>query len=120
MLKELNPIGITLTGGDEVHKTGREWSIPKRDLIASLISAFQSGTFNIARSLPEAKTLIKKLMNFRMSINTVTSHDSNEAGREDTGFSVATCVYCAQKAIVGNMTSYSVDTILHEDRKYGE
>ena len=78
----LSPIGISITGGNEVHSEGREYRVPKRDLIGVLQVALQSGRLKIARELPEAATLIDELLNFKVKINSQTAHDSYSAWRE--------------------------------------
>ena len=78
----LSPIGISITGGNEVHRDGREYRVPKRDLIGVLQVAIQSGRLKIARELPEAATLVDELLNFKVKINTQTAHDSYSAWRE--------------------------------------
>lgn len=97
LLKDLNPVGISITGGMHPVKEGKEWNIPKRDLIGALVCAFQGGKFKIARSLQEADTLVRELSNFKIKI-TGTGHDTYE-GREgvhdDLVLSVAMAVYCA-------------------------
>lgn len=97
--EELHPYALTITGGNQAIRDGREWSIPKRDLISSLIVAFQKGRIKIARSLPEADTLIRELLNFKLKINLQSGHDTYEAWREgihdDLVLSVALAVYAA-------------------------
>jgi hypothetical protein len=43
---------------------------------------FQTSRLKIAAELPEAKTLINELLNFKVKINVKTAHDSYEAWRE--------------------------------------
>lgn len=78
----LDPVAITITGGDKAMFNGGSWHVPKRDLVGALSVAFQTGALKIASSLPEAKTLVDELLNFKVKINVKTAHDSYEAWRE--------------------------------------
>ena len=73
--------GISITGGNTVHRDGNIYNVPKRDLVSVLQVAFQNGELKIARGLPEADTLVKELTNFKVKIN-VNGHDQYEAWRE--------------------------------------
>jgi phage terminase large subunit-like protein len=98
---QLRPVAITITGGDTAVFEGGAWRVPKRDLVGALAVAFQSGTLKIAPDLPEAKTLIEELLNFKVKINLKTAHDSYEAWREgvhdDLVLSVAMALYYAAR-----------------------
>jgi hypothetical protein len=74
--------GITIHGGDKATRDGRQWRVPKRDLVAVVQVLLQGGWLKIAKTLPEAKTLEKELQNFRMKIDPLTTHDSYSAWRE--------------------------------------
>lgn len=78
----LSPIGITISGGRTVTTQPGGFVVPKRDLIFSLISLFQSQQLRLPKASPEAHTLAQELLNFKMKINTNTAHDSYEAWRE--------------------------------------
>ena len=73
--------GITITGGNTVHRDGSMYNVPKRDLVAALQVAFQNGELKIARGLPLADTLVTELMHFKVKIN-INGHDQYEAWRE--------------------------------------
>jgi hypothetical protein len=79
----LHVIGITLTGGTEVNLTDA-WNlkVPKRELVSSLVAAFQSGRLKIARELELAPTLVNELASFKLKINIATGSESYEAWRE--------------------------------------
>jgi hypothetical protein len=100
---DLSPIAITITGGDQVTHEGRLWRVPKRDLVAVLAVAFQSGRLKIARDLPESATLVNELLNFKVKINLATAHDSYEAWRsgqhDDLVLAVALAVWAARKMV---------------------
>lgn len=95
----LKPLGITITGSDTAHGEGRQWRVPKRDLVGVLQVAVQGGRLKVAKDLPEATTLINELLNFRVKINLKTAHDSYEAWREgvhdDLVLSVALACWAA-------------------------
>lgn len=101
----LNPIAITITGGDTPSRNGREWRVPKRDLVGALVVAFQGQRLKIAEALPEARTLIDELLNFKVKIS-ASGHDSYEAWREgvhdDLVLSVAMAVWAARQFGTGD------------------
>jgi hypothetical protein len=74
--------GITITGGDTVTWDGRNVRCPKRDLVGSVQVHLQNSTLKIAASLPDADLLTKELLNFKIRIDPLTSHDSYSAWRE--------------------------------------
>lgn len=97
----LNLIAVTITGGDTAAFDSGSWRVPKRDLVGALAVKFQTGTLKIAEALPEAKTLVDELLNFKVKINLKTAHDSYEAWREgihdDLVLSVAMAVWYAAR-----------------------
>ena len=78
----LRPVAITITGGNTVNKDQDGYHVPKRDLVANLQVLFQTGRLKVAGSIPEARTLIEELLNFKVKIDPKTAHDSYEAWRE--------------------------------------
>jgi hypothetical protein len=77
----LDPLAIKIHGGDKVKRDGMNINVPKRDLVGALMVIFQNGELEIAKSLPEAHTLMTELQNFKVKIST-RGHDSYEAWRE--------------------------------------
>jgi hypothetical protein len=73
---------VTITGGDTAHKTGRNWRVPKRDLVAALEVPFHTGALKLAEGLTLWPVLKEELLNFRRKINLTTAHDSYEHWRE--------------------------------------
>jgi hypothetical protein len=55
---------ILIMGGDTVTCEKGFWHVPKRDLIAMVQVALQTGWLKIAAALPEAATLTRELANF--------------------------------------------------------
>jgi len=83
MMRGLNPMGITITGGQQgaTMPVPNQFRVPKRDLIAPLQVHLQNGTLKIAKELPFVHLLIHELQNFKFKISTA-GHDSYEAWRE--------------------------------------
>jgi len=71
---------VTITGGDTAHKTGRNWRVPKRDLVLEV--PFHTGVLKVAEGLTLWPVLREELLNFRRKINLKTAHDSYEHWRE--------------------------------------
>ncbi len=79
----LNPVGITIHGGDKTANEGDTWRVPKRDLVGVLQVLFQSSRLKISSKLPLASILQSELLNFKVKIDPVTAHDSYSAWREE-------------------------------------
>jgi len=77
----LTPVAVTITGGDTVNRHGSNYRVPKRDLVSTLQVLLQSGRLKIAKQLPEAKTLVDELLNFKVKI-TVNANDTYGTWRE--------------------------------------
>ena len=75
-------LACTITGGQAVTQAGwGEVHVPKRDLASVLAVLLQSKRLTVARALPEAATLVKELLGFKVKISTA-GHDTYEAWRE--------------------------------------
>ena len=76
-------IPITITGGDSVtyEPRGREYRVPKRDLVGVLQVLVQQEPrrLKIAEGLPLGATLAAEMLNFKAKIS-ARGHDSYEAG----------------------------------------
>ena len=79
--KQIRPKAITITGGYDVIKDNGEYKVPKRDLVTNLQVVFQQEKLKIAEDLPEAKTLVQELLNFKVKIKD-NARESFEAWRE--------------------------------------
>lgn len=101
MIREagLDPVAVTITGGDAITHDGMDFRIPKRDLVGALVVALQTHRLKIAKTLPDADTLTAELLNFRVKIS-AQGHDSYEAWREgqhdDLVLSVGLAVWAAE------------------------
>ncbi len=75
----VNPVAVTITGGDAVVRDGDDLRVPKRDLVAVLQVLLQEGRLKCA-SIPGSEILQSELSNFRVTVNPTTGHDSYGAG----------------------------------------
>ena len=80
---KLNPIGVAITGGREENAGGAfNYSVPKRNLVSSLIVTFQEGRLKLAAGIPAIRILENELVNFKARIS-ATGHDTYDAWRDD-------------------------------------
>jgi hypothetical protein len=80
----IGAVAITLHGGSSVTRDPQRvgFRVPKRDLVTVTQVLLQNGRLQVAAGLPEAETLKKELLNFRVKIDPKTAHDSYEHWRE--------------------------------------
>ena len=78
----LHPIAIALHGGATVTHEGMHYRVPKRDVVAALQVLLQTHRLRIAQALPLANVLVQELLNFRVTLDPRTAHDSYAAWRE--------------------------------------
>jgi hypothetical protein len=74
-------VPVIITGGQHVTWERGYARCPKQTLIATLQVLLQSQRLKVAPALPEAQTLVRELLNFRVKI-TVAAHETYEAWRE--------------------------------------
>ena len=78
----LNPIGVSIHGGDTVTRDGSTWKVPKRDLVGVLQVLLQTDRLKVASKLKLGSVLQAEMLNFKVKIDPVTAHDSYSAWRE--------------------------------------
>jgi hypothetical protein len=78
----LNPIGVSIHGGDSVNHEGKSWKVPKRDLVGCMQVHLQNKTWQVSSKLKLGETLSREMLNFRQKIDPITAHDSYSAWRE--------------------------------------
>jgi hypothetical protein len=81
-LAGLNPIGISIHGGDAVTHEGNSWRVPKRDLVACLQVLLQNGRLKVSKKLKLEPVLSREMLNFKVKIDPKTAHDSYSSWRE--------------------------------------
>jgi hypothetical protein len=82
----MNPIGVTLTSGNEVIETNVDgyetYNVPKRQLVSALMVLVQSGRLKIAEGLELATVFEEELQNFHYFLDKKTGHDSYESAKD--------------------------------------
>jgi hypothetical protein len=95
-------VPVVITSGDRVHFDNGRYRVPKRDLISGVTVLLESGKLRISQRLPEAKTLMKELLNMRVKISDSGS-DSYGAWRngehDDLVLALALAVWRAKAAV---------------------
>ena len=78
----LDPVAVSIHGGDQVSHEGRYWRVPKRDLVGVLQVLLQTQRLKVAEALPLAHVLVQEMLTFRVTIDASTAHESYAAWRE--------------------------------------
>lgn len=73
--KSLNPYAVSIHGGDATTRDGYNYRVPKRELVSILQVLLQSKRLQVAKSLPDAQTLVEEMLAFKVTISQ-TGHDS--------------------------------------------
>lgn len=66
---------VSITGGDSMTREGNEYRVPKRELVSVLQVLLQTDRLGVAASLPEAGTLTKEMLAFKVTFSK-TGHDT--------------------------------------------
>jgi hypothetical protein len=124
MLKDagLDPIGVSIHGGDTVTHQGAEYRVPKRDLVATVAVLLQARRLTISKALPLAATLTHELLNFRVTIDPRTAHDSyaawREADHDDLVLAVALACWAGEQDIGAPLPNFTIP-ILYRPSPWG-
>jgi hypothetical protein len=98
----LEPIGISIHGGDKVISVDGGYRVPKRDLVGAVQSLLHRRELKFAADLPLLDVLKSELANFKVKIDPATAHDSYSAWREglhdDTVLATACAAWYAERA----------------------
>jgi hypothetical protein len=97
---KLNPIAITIHGGDTVTREWRNYRVPKRDLIGTVQVLLQTDRLKFAGNLPAVPQLVQELTAYRVKIDPLTAHDSynaREGAHDDLILAVAIGTYYGEQ-----------------------
>lgn len=75
-------MAVSIHGGDRVSQEGRDYRVPKRDLVGVVAVLLQQQRLRIAERLPQTPLLTQELLHFKVRIDPTTAHDSYSAWRE--------------------------------------
>ena len=88
----LQPVGVTITGGDNESRVSHdEYRVSKLLLVSHMQACLHEGTLRIAKDLPEARTLATEMMDFRANISEsgYTRFGAREGTHDDVVLAVA-------------------------------
>jgi hypothetical protein len=91
----LNPIGVTMTGGFEVHRTGTIVTVPKSTLVSKLVAKVHAGELTVHKDLSDWPALKRELLNFRSGVTPAGQETWNARSGEHDDLVIATalCVW---------------------------
>ena len=91
----LNPTGVTMTGGIEVHRNGSISSVPKSTLVSKLVAKVHSGELVVHGDLADWPALKRELLNFRSGVTPAGQETWNARSGEHDDLVIATalCVW---------------------------
>ena len=94
----LSPIGVTMTGGNDVHWTGGNATVPKLTLVSKLVAAVHSGELFVHQDLTDWPALKRELMNYRPEVTRAGQETWNARFGEHDDLVIATglCVWHLQ------------------------
>jgi hypothetical protein len=94
----LDPVAITITGGDTVSADAGGFRVPKRDLVGTCSVLLQTKRIQFSEKLPLTPLLVHELLEFRVKIDPLTAHDSygarvREGAHDDLVLAVAVAAW---------------------------
>lgn len=105
-----NLLAVTIHGGDQTLHDGSEYRVPKRELVAVVQVLLQTDRLGIAASLPEAQTLTREMLAFKVEISKA-GHDTygndwRENPHDDMVLSVALAAWAGERITRAGMRLY--------------
>lgn len=103
-------IGVSIHGGDQSLQDGREWRVPKRELVSVLQVLLQTKRLQVAAALPEANTLTREMLAFKVEISK-SGHDTygndwRENPHDDMVLAVALAAWAGERIPTPGMRTY--------------
>lgn len=91
---------VTIHGGDATSREGRDYRVPKRELVSVVQVLLQTDRLAVAASLPHAQTLTKEMLAFKVTFSQ-TGHDSygndwRESPHDDLVLAVALAAWAGE------------------------
>jgi len=97
----LSPVAVTIHGGETVseEKGGDRWRVPKRDLVATVQVLLQTGRLKVAEALPDAATLVRELLAYRVKLSEHghDSYNARQGAHDDLVLAVGLAVWWGER-----------------------
>lgn len=98
-----DPLAVSIHGGDLTTRDGREWRVPKRELVSVLQVLLQSKRLQVANELEHAETLVKEMLAFKVEISK-TGHDTygndwRENDHDDLVLAAALAAWAGERVV---------------------
>jgi hypothetical protein len=95
----LRPITVFFTGGDRTHADGRDYRVPKAELVNTLIARQDTGEFRAAAALPDREAFEAELQGFRRRLSAAGAvrFEAEEGKHDDLVIAVALAVWWASR-----------------------
>jgi hypothetical protein len=89
--------GVTITGGNEIHKGNRIYSVPKQILMSKLQAQLHIGSLKIAAGIRDAPTLLREMQDFRVTFTSAGNavFNARQGSHDDLVLAVAMAVFGA-------------------------
>lgn len=102
---------VSIHGGDAATREGHEYRVPKRELVSVVQVLLQTDRLGIAASLPEAQTLTREMLAFKVTFN-ATGHDTygndwRENPHDDMVLAVALAAWAGERIPRVGMVKYT-------------
>jgi hypothetical protein len=93
----ISPIKVTITSGDKVTVEGRDWHVPKNELVSCLSAALHLETLHIHPNQPLAELLKEELLNFqtRHTASGYMTHNAREGQHDDITLAASIALFHA-------------------------
>jgi hypothetical protein len=93
--EQLEPVAITITGGDKVNPDDAGYRVPKRDLVSAVKVLQSQRRLKVAPGIVHGELLAKEMQVFKYKLDSATGHDSYGAWREGQHDDLVLSVACA-------------------------
>ena len=93
-------VPVTITFGGLAHQEGRDWRVPKKDLVGVLLVLLQSDRLRMNRKkIPLAEALAKELANFRVKVtaNANETWSARDGEHDDMVLALALACWAAER-----------------------
>lgn len=98
----LNPLGVWISPGDTARRLrGREFSVPKRDLIAICMVMLQNGVLQFDQKVPFTDVMKREIQDFREKITPAgnVTYNAREGTHDDLLLSLAIAAYMGDQLL---------------------